>query len=171
MRSRRRSAADNVNRSVSPPSTEASRTEPVEARSSPIRQLSTVDLPEPDSPISPSASPGATSNEMSHAATIAPVSGETAVPNEGPVPAAARSPPVPNTLPTLATFSIQSPPSAGAATGAAAGSGAGEEEAATAADDPGLDRTDGRDGSGSQANGARARCAAVSESPAAVREQ
>src|ERR1700761_221172 len=171
MRSRRRSAADRVKRSVSPPSTEASLTVPADARSSPIRQFSTVDLPDPDSPISPSASPGATSNETSHAATIAPVSGDTAVPKEGPVPATARSPPAPNTLPTRSTFSIQSPPSLGeAASGAAAGHGAGREEVATAGSDADFDLTEGRAGSGSQANGARARCAAVSESPAAVRE-
>src|ERR1700761_1902459 len=169
MRSRRRSAADSVSRSVEPLSTDASRTVPVEARSSPIRQLSTVDLPEPDSPISPSASPGATSNETSHAATIAPVSGETAVPKDGPVPATARSPPGPNTLPTLSTFSIQSPPSKGA-TGRT-GSGAGEEEPAPVLSDAGCDLTEGRAGSGSQASGATARCAAVSESPAEVRAQ
>src|ERR1700753_2992170 len=169
MRSRRRSAAGRVNRSVAPQSTEASRTEPVESRSSPIRQLSTVDLPEPDSPISPSASPGATSNETSHAATIAPVNGETAVPKDGPVPATARSPPGPNTLPTLSTFSIQSPPSKGAT--ARTGSGAGEEEPAPVLSDAGFDFIDGGARGGSQASGATARCAAVSESPAEVRAQ
>ena len=77
--------------SVSPPSTLASRTLPVVAPWSPIRQLSTVDLPDPDSPMRPSASPGATSNETSQAATTAPVAGLTAVPCSGPVPATAGS--------------------------------------------------------------------------------
>jgi hypothetical protein len=52
-------------------------------------QRITVDFPEPDSPITPSASPAATSNPTSQAATTAPVGADFDVPASGPVPAIA----------------------------------------------------------------------------------
>ncbi|OLS98699.1 hypothetical protein BJF90_40535 [Pseudonocardia sp. CNS-004] len=110
IRSLRRAGPSSVSTSVPPPSTAARCSRPAVAASSPTMQRSTVDFPEPDSPISPTASPGATSNPTSHAATIAPVDGLTAVPWAGPVPGTAAPPPGPCTFPMSSTRRAHSGP-------------------------------------------------------------
>ena len=68
-----------------PSSNGVRRTSPVDAATSPAIQRRTVDLPEPDSPTMPSASPAATSKLTPHAATMDAVTWSRAVPCSGPV--------------------------------------------------------------------------------------